>query len=181
MRQPEALRDRGRLRHPAVAEIGGRVRRAHAHEFSHAEGLEAIDLVGRLAPEAVGRDIEQVSAGRDRAARSGERIERITGRGREHEVARLQRAGPVVATIEAGERGVDLAIIACKAADAAEQMGKAAEVPGLLHVAAAHHRREPQHLGAGLAVPRDQGRQPVDDRLEERGAAMNAGAAGRRE
>jgi hypothetical protein len=133
--------------------------------------------VGRLAPEAVGRDIEHVSARWYRAARSSEGIERIAGRGREH----VQRAGPVVATIEAGERGVDLAIIACKAADAAEQVGKAAEVPGLLHVAAGHHRREPQHLGAGLAAPRDQRRQPLDDRFEERGAAMNAGAAGRRE
>jgi hypothetical protein len=45
-------------------------------------------------------------------------------------------------------------------------------VPGLLHVAAAHHRREPEHLGAGLAAPRDQRRQPLDDRFEERGAAM---------
>ena len=93
----------------------------------------------------------------------------------------MQCAGPVVSAVEAGERRMDLAVVAGEAADAAEQVGKARQVPGLLDVAAAHHRRKPQHLGAGLAVPRDQRREPFDHRLEQRRAAVNAGTAGLRE
>jgi hypothetical protein len=71
-----------------------------------------------------------------------------------------------VSAVKARERSVNFPVVAGKAADAAEQVGKTLEVSGLLDVAAAHHRRKAQHLGAGLAVPCDQRRQPLDDRFE---------------
>ncbi len=60
-------------------------------------------------------------------------------------------------------------------------MREAVEIAGLLDVAAAHDGRKPQHLGVHLAALRDERRQPLDDRFEQRSAAVDAVAAGRLE
>jgi hypothetical protein len=177
-RQREFIRHFLGAREPAAAEVGRLPRRAHAHEFAHAEGLEAIDLVGRFAPETIGFDVEFVRPRRHRPACGGERIERIAGRRRQHEIGRAQRVGPILAAIEPPDRGMDFRLVALQAADAAEQMRKAVEIACLLDVAAGHHRRKPQHLSVGFAAPRDQRRQRAYDGLEQRRAAMDTIAAG---
>jgi primosomal protein N'' len=48
-----------RLCHPAPAEIVDLLRRADAHIFAHAERLQPVEVLRRLAPEAVAGDVEQ--------------------------------------------------------------------------------------------------------------------------
>ena len=119
-------------------------------------------MARRFAAEAVGGDVEAQAARRQRAAARRDRIDRIAGGRRQHEVGRRQRRGPVAAGVEAADRGVDFALGAVQAADAAEQIGKALQIAGFLELAAAHHRRKAHHFGAGLAVPRDQRGEPLD-------------------
>ena len=58
-----------------------------------------------------------------------------------------------------------------QAADAAEQIGKALQIAGFFQLPAVHHRRKAHHLGAGFAMPRDQGGEPLDHVLVKRGSA----------
>ena len=131
-------------------------------------------MARRLGAEAVGRDVEAQAAGGQRAARRRDRIDGVAGRRRQHEVGGRERRGPVAAGVEAADRGIDFAFGAVQAADAAEQIGEALEIAGFLQLAAVHHRREAHHLGVGLAMPRDQGGEPLDHVLIERGAGVNA-------
>src|SRR5712692_6330526 len=84
--QAEQIGNLGRARHPLLAEGDHLVGRADAHELAHAEALEAVDLLRRLVAEAVARDVEQQAGRGHAAARGDQRIEGITGGGREHEV-----------------------------------------------------------------------------------------------
>jgi hypothetical protein len=61
-----------------------------------------------------------------------------------------------------------------QAADTAEQIGEAFEIAGFLQLPAVHDRREPHHLGIGLAMPRDQGGEPLDHVLVKRGPGVDA-------
>ena len=121
--------------HPALAEIGYVVRAADADIFAHPERLQPVEMAGRFAAEAVGRDVEAQAARRQRAAARGNRIDRIAGRGRQHEIGGRQRRGPVAAGIEAADGGMDFAFGAMQAADAAEQIGEALQIAGFLQLA----------------------------------------------
>ena len=172
--QAEIARDGLGAHHPALAEIGHVVRAADADIFAHPERLQPVEMAGRLAAETVGRDVKAQAAWRQRAAGRGNRIDRIAGRRREHEIGRRERRGPVAAGIEAADRGVDFAFGAMQAADAAEQVGKALEIAGFLQLPAVHDRRKAHHFGAGFAMPRDQGGEPLDHILVERGPGVDA-------
>ena len=83
---------------------------------------KAINSWGRFAAEAIGCDVEFERASRHRSARGSERIERIAGRRREHEIGGAQRVGPILSGIEPSDCGVDLRLVALQAADAAQQV-----------------------------------------------------------
>src|SRR5579872_258049 len=123
--EPEITRDRLRPHHPALAEIRHVVRTADADIFPHPEGLQTVQMPRRFAAEAVGGDVETKPAWGQLSPRGCDRVERIAGRRRQHEVGGRQRGGPVAAGIEAADGGIDLALAAMQAADAAEQVGKA--------------------------------------------------------
>ncbi len=176
-------RRRNRRRAPSMCR-GSRVDRlgrADEDEFAHAERLQAVDVARRLAAEAVGGDVEDQPVARDGAASRGQRIDRIAGRRREHEVARLEAVGPGAARLEALDRRADRRVAAAERADAAEQMRKALQIAGLLDQRAADDRREANDLGARVARAVDQRAEPVDDLLIGAGAAVDAVDAGRME
>jgi hypothetical protein len=74
---------------------------------------------------------------------------------------------------------MDLDLFAIKPAHAAEEMWKAVQIARPFDFAAAHDRREPQHLRAWLAMPRDEGSERLDHRFERRGARVDAAACPR--
>ena len=163
-----------RTHHPAFAEIGHVLGAAYADIFAHSERLQPVEMPRGFAAEAVCRDVEAQPARRQRSPRRRDRIDRIAGRGRQHEIGRRQRGGPVAAGVEAADRGVDLAFGAVQAADTAEQVGKTLQIAGFLQLSAAHDRRKAHHLGAGLAMPGDQGGEALDHVLIERGSGVDA-------
>ena len=61
-----------------------------------------------------------------------------------------------------------------QAADAAKQVGKTLQIAGFLQLSAVHHRRKAHHFGAGLAMACDQGGEPFNHVLVERGSGINA-------
>ena len=123
--KPEVARDRLRLDHPAFAEIRHIFRAADADIFAHPERLQPVEMARRLVPETIGGDVKAQAALRQRAPRGRNRIDRIAGGRRQHEVGRRERRGPVAAGIEAADGLVDLALGAVQSADAAEQVRKA--------------------------------------------------------
>jgi len=60
--QAEVARDGLRPHHPALAKFGHVVGAADADIFTHPEGLQPVEMAGRLVAEAVGRDVEAQAA-----------------------------------------------------------------------------------------------------------------------
>ena len=103
-RQAQFAGDVLRAYHPAPAEIVDLFRRSDADILPHAERLQTVEVARRLAAEAIAGDIEQETGGRHLAAARDQRIDRITGRRREHEIGRRQRRSPILARFETLDR-----------------------------------------------------------------------------
>ena len=131
-------------------------------------------MAGRFAAEAIGSDVEEQAALGQRAACRGNRVDRITGCRREHEIGRREGRRPVAAGIEPADGRVDLAFGTMQAADAAEQIGEALQIAGFLKLSTVHDRRKAHDFRAGFAMTADQGREPLDHILVERGACVDA-------
>ena len=99
--------------------------RADADVFAHAEGLQPVDIARRFAAETIASDIEQKPFRRNFAAARHDRIDRITGGRRQHEIGGAESVGPVLAGFEALDSASDVGFAAAKAADADEKMREA--------------------------------------------------------
>ena len=119
-------------------------RRSDTDVLAHAERLEAVDVGRGLAAEAVGGDVEGEAGRRHRAARGGQRVDRVAGGRRQHEVGGLEVRRPVLALVEPVDDAADVAFAAAEAAHRAEQVREALQVAVPLEVRAAHHRRKAQ-------------------------------------
>ena len=84
VRQPQLVRQALGLPGPTLPETGHLPGRTDIDVFAHAERLQAIEMPGRLAPEAIAGYIEPQPAARDRAAARRQRIHRIAGGRGEH-------------------------------------------------------------------------------------------------
>ena len=103
------------------------------------------------------------------AARGGDRIDRVAGGRRQHEIGGLDSASvQSLALVEAGDDAADVRSVAAEAADRAQQVREALQIAVALELGAAHHRREAHHLGAGRAMARDQRGQRSRPRLSYR-------------
>src|SRR5580704_3463407 len=160
--------------HPALAKCRNLVPRADADIFAHAEGLQAIDGARGLMAEAVAGDVEIETARGNRAALRGDGIDRIASGGRQDEIGRCQRCGPVAAGIETLHGRTDIGVRPVQRADAAEEIGEALEIAGLLEMAAAHYRRESEDLRPLLPLTGDKGLELLYHILVEGGARIDA-------
>jgi hypothetical protein len=180
VRQAQEIGEFRAARQPLLAERDHLIGRPHGDELAHPERLKAIDFLRGLMAEAVGGDIEHEAARRNAAARCHQRIERVTGGRRQHQVGRRRRRHPLFCA-GAADRGPDLALPAMQAADGAEQMRKAVQIARLLDMGAIGHRRKAQHFRAGRAQPRDQTGQPLHRQLEQLRSGAHAVDAARLE
>ena len=113
--EAERIGDAHGARHPALAKRLHLLWGADEHIFAHAERLEPVDVARRLAAETIAGDVEHQAVGGDRPGGGGQRIERIAGGRRKHEVAGRQRVGPILARDEAIDGGADFALAAAQA------------------------------------------------------------------
>ncbi len=99
--------------------------RAHAHIFTHAEKLLARRVDRRFMAEAIGLQVVESAALRQRSALGDCRIERITGRRRQHDVRRLLLQRPVRAFIHAFDEIDVVKLAAAEAVHRASELRKA--------------------------------------------------------
>ena len=134
--QAEIARNRLGTHHPAFTEIRYVIGISDADVFAHPERLQPVEMAGRFAAEAIGRDVKAQAALRQRASACRNRIDRIASRRREHEIGRRERRGPVAAGIEAADRGVDFTLGPVQAANATKQVREALQITGFLQLSA---------------------------------------------
>ena len=121
-----------------------------------------------------GLDIDLQTAWRQCAARRLDRIHRIAGGGRQHQIRGCQRAGPVTAVVVPLDGRANGGFGAVQCAHAAEQIGKALQVPGFLKLRAAHHRRKAHDFRLRIALTCDVLLEPFDQIDVQRGARVDA-------
>src|ERR1700694_1093894 len=97
--QAEVARDTLRALNQAISKCRDVVRPADTDIFAHPKRLQPVEMTGRFAAEAVGRDVEAQATRRQRATGRRDRVNRITGRRREHEIGGRKRCGPVAAGV----------------------------------------------------------------------------------
>ena len=172
--QPQFVRQALGLPGPSLPETGHLLGRADIDIFAHAERLQAIEMPGRLPPEAVAGHVEAQPAARDRAAARRQRIHGVAGGRGENQIGRGERGRPIAARLMAVGGSADFCFGSVQRADAAEQVGKALQIARLLQLVAAHDRGKPQHFRGGLAVARDKSRQALDHLFVERSTSVDA-------
>src|SRR5215471_4763273 len=160
-------------RFPTFAEINDLTRRSHAHIFAHPEGLKPPQFMGTLVPEAVAGHVKSQSTCRYRAATRDHRINRIAGRWCEDQVGCPECADPLFAGAGSFDHCAYLGFRTMKAIHATEEMRKALKVAGFFNLRAAHDWRKSEDLGSRLAVPGNQGRQALDNLLEQGGSRID--------
>ena len=111
---------------------------------------------------------------RNRAARRCQRIDRIAGGRRQHQIAGDKRRGPISSGLELRRRRSGFPLPRHAGSTRAQQMRKALQISRLFQMLAAHHRRKPQDFGIAARGSARSGGQSVDDLLEQRGARVNS-------
>ena len=152
---------------------------AHAHILTHAEKLLAGRVDRRFMTEAIGLQVVKPAALRQRSAFGYSRIERITGRRRQHDVCCFLLQRPVRAFIHAFDEIDVVKLAATEAVHGAGQLREAFHVAAFFEKSAVHAGWKADRFGAVIASGTvDQAFKRLDDIFELAGTSVKTFHAG---
>src|SRR5271165_1855294 len=129
VREPQLISQLLSALDPALSELGDLPGGGDADIFAHAERLQAIEIPGGFAPEAIASNIESQPADRHRTTARHQRVNRVTSGRRKDQIGRCQRSGPIATRLELVGGRTYFGFRPVQGADTAEQIGEALQVP----------------------------------------------------